>query len=140
MPSHFLGFAAEALLTVFILLSSLLTVCYYVHCVCIRLYHHYHYHHHHHGHHQDIEFGHPRNPPDHRIRGGGSQTFLEVCWRSDFGDDKITRECVICLDEFSDGDECKVGSKCEHIFHKYCIDKWLPKNRQCPLCRLPAWI
>ncbi|GMJ10522.1 TRANSLOCATED PROMOTER REGION, nuclear pore anchor [Hibiscus trionum] len=44
-------------------------------------------------------------------------------------------ECVICLEEFKDGDSCRVLSDCKHLYHKICIDEWLVKDRHCPLCR-----
>ncbi|KAL5750230.1 hypothetical protein ACOSP7_024833 [Xanthoceras sorbifolium] len=81
-------------------------------------------------HHRDIELGLPRNP----LR----EKFLEVKWSSDidFGDNNnIDTECCICLDEFKNGDQCRVGSRCKHVFHKYCIDQWLQRKRRCPLCR-----
>jgi len=27
--------------------------------------------------------------------------------------------------------------KCNHVFHKYCIQKWLQTRYVCPLCNLP---
>lgn len=52
-----------------------------------------------------------------------------------------TSTCVICLEEFRDGDECKVRSKCNHIFHQTCIGDWLEDHATCPLCRgrVPAF-
>ena len=43
-------------------------------------------------------------------------------------------ECAICLTEFKDGE---VGRKlgCDHSFHRNCIDVWLRKTNNCPLCR-----
>lgn len=43
--------------------------------------------------------------------------------------------CVICFEEFRDGDECRVRSKCNHIFHRTCIGEWLDDHATCPLCR-----
>ncbi|EEF29527.1 RING-H2 finger protein ATL5F, putative [Ricinus communis] len=45
------------------------------------------------------------------------------------------RECVICLEEFKDGEECRIFTKCNHFYHNGCIDKWLIKHRHCPICR-----
>ncbi|CAD7974175.1 unnamed protein product [Amoebophrya sp. A120] len=41
--------------------------------------------------------------------------------------------CAVCLSEFADGDIVRT-LPCAHIFHQPCIDKWLKKNRKCPLC------
>ena len=43
--------------------------------------------------------------------------------------------CIICLEEFEDGDYCRVLSECQHIYHMLCIDRWLVKDTHCPLCR-----
>lgn len=42
-------------------------------------------------------------------------------------------ECSICLGEFQEQDECAMLHMCNHMYHRKCIDKWLPKS--CPLCR-----
>lgn len=50
-----------------------------------------------------------------------------------------SRNCVICLAEFEHGDELRVLPNCKHVFHKGCIDQWLPlKSLHCPLCRDPT--
>ncbi|XP_050944370.1 E3 ubiquitin-protein ligase RHA2B-like [Cucumis melo] len=47
-----------------------------------------------------------------------------------------SRNCVICLAEFEYGDELRVLPNCKHVFHKGCIDQWLPlRSLLCPLCR-----
>ncbi|PQQ11689.1 RING-H2 finger protein ATL39-like [Prunus yedoensis var. nudiflora] len=43
-------------------------------------------------------------------------------------------ECSICLGEFKDWEKCR-QLECEHAFHEECIDQWLRKKIQCPLCR-----
>lgn len=40
-------------------------------------------------------------------------------------------ECVICLEEMSVG---LSAITCGHIFHERCIDMWLSKKYQCPIC------
>lgn len=47
-------------------------------------------------------------------------------------------DCSICLDEFSEGQVCRMLPKCKHIFHRFCIDQWLPNQPHCPLCRSPV--
>ncbi|KAI9177109.1 hypothetical protein LWI28_011163 [Acer negundo] len=44
-------------------------------------------------------------------------------------------DCVICVEDFKDGDRCGVLYKCEHVYHIDCINKWLTKSKHCPLCR-----
>jgi len=43
--------------------------------------------------------------------------------------------CYICLADFDKDDTIRI-IKCEHIFHKDCIDPWLLKESyKCPVCR-----
>lgn len=57
-------------------------------------------------------------------------------------------ECPICLDTIDEesnpkapliGNACNYKKammlKCNHIFHKSCIDEWMKKNSTCPYCR-----
>jgi len=41
--------------------------------------------------------------------------------------------CAVCLSEFDWGDALR-RLPCGHHFHKLCIDKWLKRNKVCPLC------
>ncbi|KDP34535.1 hypothetical protein JCGZ_11085 [Jatropha curcas] len=43
--------------------------------------------------------------------------------------------CCICLEEYKEGDKCKILSKCKHLYHDSCIEEWLLKGRNCPVCR-----
>ncbi|PRQ46744.1 putative transcription factor C2H2 family [Rosa chinensis] len=42
-------------------------------------------------------------------------------------------DCVICLGEFEEDEECAMLKKCKHTYHRDCIDK--VKEDSCPLCR-----
>uniref|UniRef100_A0A7N0SV68 RING-type domain-containing protein n=1 Tax=Kalanchoe fedtschenkoi TaxID=63787 RepID=A0A7N0SV68_KALFE len=57
--------------------------------------------------------------------------------RYDSGATKIcSEECAVCLSRFEDGDEMR-KLRCEHWFHKACLDTWLLKEAStCPLCRM----
>jgi len=41
--------------------------------------------------------------------------------------------CAVCLSDFENYDMLR-RLPCNHCFHKACIDKWLKKNKVCPLC------
>ena len=43
--------------------------------------------------------------------------------------------CAICIDKFKEEDVCR-ELKCQHLFHKDCIDHWLDTNIKCPVCRM----
>lgn len=44
--------------------------------------------------------------------------------------------CVVCLDDFGDGDDLKT-LPCLHIFHQKCIEQWLRTDNSCPICKTP---
>ena len=51
-------------------------------------------------------------------------------------DDKILKEqCFICMDDYKLNQLKRLLPKCNHYFHKKCIDKWLKKKASCPVCR-----
>ncbi|TKY45429.1 E3 ubiquitin-protein ligase XERICO [Spatholobus suberectus] len=49
-------------------------------------------------------------------------------------------DCAVCLRKIGEGDgEIRV-LRCEHVFHKGCLDRWVGfKNATCPLCR-GSWV
>lgn len=44
-------------------------------------------------------------------------------------------ECIICISETVSADELCI-LKCNHTYHKICIDKWLSKQKTCPICMI----
>ena len=42
--------------------------------------------------------------------------------------------CAICQENFKQKKFSK-GLLCGHLFHIDCINKWMSRNRHCPLCR-----
>ncbi|KAK4499514.1 hypothetical protein PRZ48_010029 [Zasmidium cellare] len=56
------------------------------------------------------------------------------------GDEQVTIEvgqrCLVCLCDFEAKEVGRKLVKCNHLFHKECIDQWLTTGRNsCPLCR-----
>ncbi|KAJ7539833.1 hypothetical protein O6H91_11G110900 [Diphasiastrum complanatum] len=46
-----------------------------------------------------------------------------------------TTECMICLNEFTEGEMIRILPNCGHIFHVQCIDLWFVCHTSCPVCR-----
>lgn len=46
-------------------------------------------------------------------------------------------ECPICISEFKEEDACRQLPGCNHMFHQSCIDLWLLRRGDCPLCKQP---
>lgn len=48
--------------------------------------------------------------------------------------DEESKKCSICLGDFEDGEMIRFLA-CLHRFHQDCIDAWLAKNINCPVCK-----
>jgi len=53
-------------------------------------------------------------------------------WETVSGEDEV---CSICVDSFETGDYVRSLSACGHTFHQSCIDLWLLRQADCPLCK-----
>lgn len=42
--------------------------------------------------------------------------------------------CSICLESYNENDEIAL-SACKHHFHLECVEKWMFRQRSCPICR-----
>ena len=43
--------------------------------------------------------------------------------------------CCICLERFEDAEPIR-ATRCSHVFHSHCLEKWLTKyHNRCPLCQ-----
>lgn len=43
--------------------------------------------------------------------------------------------CSICLSDFCTGEKVRVLPGCSHAFHQSCVDLWLLRRADCPLCK-----
>ena len=50
------------------------------------------------------------------------------------GDSVEGTTCSCCNKSFKIGEHKRILNKCNHCFHKKCIDKFLFNNRYCPIC------
>ena len=48
--------------------------------------------------------------------------------------DSEIHNCTVCMCDIEDNDECK-KLNCGHMFHIDCIDNWLRRTLECPMCR-----
>lgn len=45
-------------------------------------------------------------------------------------------ECVICWSQYQVGEEvCWSKYACNHVFHSKCLEIWIKRKSQCPICR-----
>ncbi|KAK4374506.1 hypothetical protein RND71_005183 [Anisodus tanguticus] len=51
------------------------------------------------------------------------------------GSQEGVRDCAICLEEFKEGEFCRKLPDCGHLFHVKCVDSWLIRVLNCPVCR-----
>lgn len=45
------------------------------------------------------------------------------------------QDCPICLTELQPGESARQLTVCGHTFHRSCIDLWLYRRADCPLCK-----
>lgn len=43
-------------------------------------------------------------------------------------------QCMVCLSDFASGEEVR-RLPCTHVFHATCIDEWLRRCMDCPICK-----
>lgn len=48
------------------------------------------------------------------------------------------RRCAVCLDPYHKRDTVRT-IPCFHTFHAQCIDKWLGRKAECPVCKYPVF-
>ncbi|KAI3879209.1 hypothetical protein MKW98_028776 [Papaver atlanticum] len=47
----------------------------------------------------------------------------------------MVNDCAVCLSEYEDKDLLRLLPKCQHVFHRECIDSWFVSHATCPVCR-----
>jgi len=44
------------------------------------------------------------------------------------------RKCMVCMEAFAVGEPLR-ALPCLHRYHRQCIDEWLGRSRECPICK-----
>ncbi|KAJ5239630.1 hypothetical protein N7468_004249 [Penicillium chermesinum] len=70
----------------------------------------------------------PREEKSHSVQSGST------LWRRKYTGRQV--ECVVCLEEYVDGQSRVMRLPCGHEFHAECITPWLTtRRRTCPICK-----
>ena len=70
------------------------------------------------------------NPTDTAILNNLPETVIEDASKLDVE----KKNCVICLEDFKNGDKATV-LPCIHMFHSNCLQEWLKTQNSCPICK-----
>ncbi|XP_065356310.1 uncharacterized protein LOC135950708 [Calliphora vicina] len=46
--------------------------------------------------------------------------------------------CIVCATIMLENEDCLIISKCNHSFHRSCIENYLSNTAECPNCRHPC--
>merc|ERR1719223_1642891 len=47
----------------------------------------------------------------------------------------VGESCAFCLQELQRSDEVRALPRCQHAFHRACLQPWLARKAECPVCR-----
>mmetsp|Transcript_88392 Transcript_88392/g.249059 ORF Transcript_88392/g.249059 Transcript_88392/m.249059 type:complete len:374 (+) Transcript_88392:84-1205(+) len=76
-------------------------------------------------------------PATHPAAGGAIQALpIHVVTQAEVaaGVPEEHRSCTICMEDFQAGDQQRT-LPCFHRFHVNCIDRWLTRQGECPMCK-----
>jgi len=73
---------------------------------------------------------------DHEVIEGHTigHTFHGASSTSGRGGNDEHLKCMVCMEEFRDGEALR-SLPCLHRYHQRCIDQWLSRNPECPICK-----
>ncbi|KAJ5156068.1 hypothetical protein N7492_008871 [Penicillium capsulatum] len=76
----------------------------------------------------------PLDPEMHKEEKSTSPQVGSTLWRRKYTGRQV--ECVVCLEEYVDGQSRVMSLPCGHEFHAECITPWLTtRRRTCPICK-----
>lgn len=62
------------------------------------------------------------------------QQIPRFTWPPATAQESSQQTCMICLGDFDIGDGCR-KLPCRHMFHEECVDEWLRRCTDCPICK-----
>lgn len=68
----------------------------------------------------------------------GASTAADITDTFAEGAAEVEPECAICLNTLNTGESVRHLVSCGHTFHRPCIDLWLLRSAECPLCKRSA--
>ncbi|KAF5960208.1 hypothetical protein HYC85_001417 [Camellia sinensis] len=138
-PHTLITVQSFAMLFIFLTLFICLFACFFAYCA-----HRLGYASHHHQDEgiglSDLEAGQRGGLQREAIRTSNQQQLTPIIYKKYKATLKFN-DCVICLEDFKEGETCGVLPLCDHSFHPKCICLWLVKsqedqnNQTCPICR-----
>ena len=65
-----------------------------------------------------------------------SKKKIKICKfsKDELGNNLRNSHCIICFVDFIKNEKIKI-LKCCHYYHPACLDKWLDKEKKCPICK-----
>ena len=65
-----------------------------------------------------------------------SKKKIKICRfsKDELGNNFRNSQCIICFVDFIKNEKIKF-LKCCHYYHPACLDKWLDKEKKCPICK-----
>ncbi|KAI9373255.1 hypothetical protein BJX61DRAFT_533270 [Aspergillus egyptiacus] len=75
-----------------------------------------------------------KSPEPRSFESRGESSGTPTTWRRKYTGRQV--ECVVCLEEYVDGQSRVMSLPCGHEFHAECITPWLTtRRRTCPICK-----
>ena len=75
------------------------------------------------------------NLPNYTIIQNKIIKIKEYTFNNELESENSEESCSICLENYKKNDTINI-LKCGHKYHEKCIDEWIEKSDNCPLCRL----
>jgi len=83
---------------------------------------------------EELHSEHVQPQEDDRPERQYRQTVVMAFQKAPVDKEGILSDCAICLEPFLEGEQVRT-LPCRHLYHTTCVDPWLAKKLQCPVCK-----